>query len=361
MMTKRRFFNRQRWHKVLAVLLILSIAVVFKWLWRNEVPLEILIFSGNTMATTYQVKLVKQELDEQQQAEMAKAIQSRLELVNSQMSRYHDGGDIYRLNDAKANVPVTVSPEVMRVLQKAVEISKMTNGAFDITVGPLIRLWGFHDKKPLQSTPAQSDIAAAMAKVGYTHFVLDSRANTVTKKIEGLDIDLSAIAKGRAVDMVAELLDDAGEQHYMIEVGGEIRCKGKNAIGVPWKIGIEKPSGATGQERKVSKVVSLVNSSLATSGDYRSFYFLGDTRVSHTIDPATGNPIGHSLASVSVFAPDCMTADALATAFTVLGVAESMKIADKHRYAAYFIERGQDAFVETASQRFEEIFEAKEE
>ena len=344
--------------RVFAGILLVSLAVAFKLLWpKDEAPLETLVYSGNTMSTTWQVKLVDTEFSESRKKQVSQAIRKKLDLVNSQMSPYHRGGDIYRLNEANAGVPVKVHPEVLGVLQRAVEISEMTGGAFDVTVGPLIRLWGFHDKRPLTAPPDEKAISEAKAKIGYQHLELDAGANTVSKAVKELDVDLSAIAKGRAVDMVAEVLNSLGEENYMVEVGGEIRCLGQNDRAKPWRIGIEQPAEHdVDMQRKVLRVVSLSGLSLATSGDYRSYYMINDQRYSHTIDPSTGKPVNHSLASVSVLTEDCMTADALATGFTVLGVKKSRQIADKHGIAAYFIERNADGFSTVASKMFEKRF-----
>ncbi|MBN2342320.1 MAG: FAD:protein FMN transferase [Deltaproteobacteria bacterium] len=361
-MTKEsKHISVRMWQKISAVLLVAALALLLKWLNGEHDEFETLVFSGNTMATTYHIKVVRNANDVSGAESLANAIQQQLETVNRQMSRYYEGGDIYRLNAAGAGMPVSVAADVITVLQRAIDISELTDGAFDVTVGPLIHVWGFHDKVPLEHAPTDAQIEQAKARVGYSHLVLDIKSNTVTKQIQGLDVDLSAIAKGRAVDLVAELLEKRGEKHYMVEVGGEIRCKGYNDKKQLWKIGIEKPAVGENLSRQISRVVALNDMSLATSGDYRSFYMLNGERMSHTINPRTGKPIQHHLASVSVFAADCMSADALATAFTVLGASEGMKLADKQHIAAYFIERSGDAFVETSSKVFAQQFASTKE
>ncbi|MBN2716667.1 MAG: FAD:protein FMN transferase [Deltaproteobacteria bacterium] len=346
---------------MLAAALLVGMAVFFRFLWSEQTAqLETLVLSGNTMATTWQVKVVGSDFSNERKAHLAKIISEKLDMVNSQMSPYHRGGDIYRLNEAAMGEAVRVHPEVLVVLHRAIDISVMTGGAFDVTVGPLIRLWGFHDKKELLTPPSDKAIKEAKAKIGYQHLRLDDASSTVTKAVAGLDVDLSAIAKGRAVDMVAETLDAAGEENYMIEVGGEIRCLGKNDSGRAWRIGIEKPAGPGDVQRSVLEVVDLSSLSMATSGDYRSYYMINNERFSHTINPTTGKPVSHALASVSVLTSDCMTADALATGFTVLGLKESIRIADKHGYAAYFVERVDGGFKTIASKMFERRFGMKE-
>ena len=353
---KKKFSTEFKRRAAAGVLLVL-LAIACKFLLPAKGDeLETLVFSGNTMATTWQVKVVDKEFSEARKESLGEAIAARLEMVNTQMSPYHKGGDIYRLNEAHKGVVVKVHHEVLAVLQKAVEISELTGGAFDVTVGPLIRLWGFHDKKRLTEPPSEAAIKEAQRRIGYQYLLLDPVHSTVAKGVEGLDVDLSAIAKGRSVDMVAETLDANGESNYMVEVGGEIRCRGKNDTGVDWRIGIEKPAAPDDTQRKVLRVVPLSNLSMATSGDYRSYYMIHNKRYSHTIDPVSGKPVSHALASVSVLTEDCMTADALATGFTVLGVRESMRIADKRGYAAYFIEREQGGFKSYASRAFVKKF-----
>ncbi|MBN2527127.1 MAG: FAD:protein FMN transferase [Deltaproteobacteria bacterium] len=355
---KKQFLPGNQKKRVIAIGVVLVLALAFKFIWGpgESAELKSLVFSGRTMATTWEVKVVDFDFSEKRKALLGEKIQQKLAFVNSQMSPYHEGGDIYRLNAAKAGEQIKVHREVLDVLNKAIEVSEQTHGAFDVTVGPLIRLWGFHDKKSLTTEPSTAQIAEASARIGYKNIVLDYKNLSIHKRIDGLDVDLSAIAKGRAVDMVAEVLDAANETNYMVEVGGEIRCRGKNDRGHAWRIGIEKPAAPNARQRSVNRVVSLSDISLATSGDYRSYYMLHNRRFSHTIDPRTGRPVAHSLASVSVFTRDCMTADALATGFTVLGVKESLRLADKRGIAAYFIEREANGFAVTASKAFTAAF-----
>lgn len=344
--------------RIFAAVLLVLLAIAFKLLWGKQTPdMETLIFSGNTMSTSWQVKIVGHSFQEDHNRRLADILKDRLDFVNREMSPYFKGGDIYRLNAAQADTPVQVHEEVMQVLKRAIEISELTGGAFDVTVGPLIRLWGFHGKKARTSIPSDDEIANAKSLVGYRHLNLDLQNHTVKKAIDGLDVDLSAIAKGRAVDMVAEALDAAGESRYMVEVGGEIRCKGKNDKDMDWRIGIERPAESNDLQRRVKRVLPISGLSLATSGDYRSFYMLNHKRYSHTIDPRTGRPVEHGLASVSVLTGDCTTADALATGFTVLGVKESIAIADKEKVAAYFMERDRSGeFTTFSSREFDELF-----
>ena len=354
---KKKLLSRIR-KRIAAAILLVALAVVFKILWgQKPVDVETLILSGNTMSTSWQVKVVGSDFAEERKRQLSEIVQAPLKFVNAQMSPYYEGGDIWRLNAAKAGNAVSVHAEVLSVLKRAIEVSELTGGAFDVTVGPLIRLWGFHDRTRRTSEPEEKEIAEARALVGYQRLLLDESALTVTKSSEGLDVNLSAIAKGRAVDMVAEALEAAGESRYMVEVGGEIRCRGRNDKGLEWQIGIERPASDSDLQRRVVRVLPISGRALATSGDYRSFYMLNGKRYSHTIDPRTGRPVAHSLASVSVLTKDCTTADALATGFTVLGVKDSIAIADREGVAAYFIERNSSGqFVTHGSRDFMHVF-----
>ncbi|MBN2804092.1 MAG: FAD:protein FMN transferase [Deltaproteobacteria bacterium] len=324
--------------KVFAVLAVLAVAL-FVFAARDEKP-QVLVFTGTTMTTGYSVKIVKNSFNADDKSRYEKLIKKELRFVNYHMSPYKKGGDIYRINDAKAGIPVKVLPQVIEILKYSQKISEMTGGAFDITVGPLIKLWGFYDRKELKKEPDLKEIEAAKKQIGYSNIILNEKENTVVKKVEGLSINLSAIAKGRAVDMVFTALEKVGLKNIMVEVGGEVRACGQNQKGSFWKIGIENPVDTL--ERQIVRVVSLKNSAIATSGDYRSYYFINNKRYSHTIDPVTGRPIEHGLASVSVISDDCMTADALATALTVMGSEKGMEFGKKHGLKLFFVNRDKD-------------------
>jgi thiamine biosynthesis lipoprotein len=334
----------------ISAVLLLCAAVLAGILLRKPLPAQV-EFSGAAMTTAWNVKIVEDNLSDSQKNRIEKLINSKLDFVNIHMSGYHKGGDIYRINVAPSGRAVRVLPQVIDILIKAQHFSEITEGAFDITAGPLIELWGFHFKKSLSKEPSAAVIAEAKSKTGYKNLIIDKTSGTVTKKIDGLTIDLSAIAKGRAVDMVAEALEGENLYNYMVEVGGEVRAAGLNRKGKAWRIGIEQPDDS-GQIR-IAEVVSLSGRSLATSGDYRSFYMINGRRFSHTIDPHTGRPVTHDLASVSVVADNCMTADALATGLTVLGIEKGMAFARKEGWAVFFINRkAKDRYTYIASDRF---------
>jgi thiamine biosynthesis lipoprotein len=284
------------------------------------------------------------------------AVDAELELVNELMSRYREGSELDRLNRSRSADETRVSPELLRVLERAAEISEQSSGAFDVTVGPLIALWGFDDKRGRAQAPEQAAIDAARERVGYVKLELDRRGRTVRKLHPELDIDLSAIAKGYAVDRVALAIERAGHNDYLVEVGGEVRCSGTSHRGTPWRVAIERPVAG---RREIFRVVELSGRALATSGDYRNFYEVGGQRYSHTVDPRSGRPVSHRLASVTVIHDECITADALATALTVMGPREGLAFAEERDLPVLFIERGEGSALRAfATAAFERDFPA---
>ena len=223
----------------------------------------------------------------------------------------------------------------LNCFNRSVEISDITTGAFDMTVAPVVNAWGFGTDRYKQTNTDKID--SLMQYVGYKNIKLVDGA--ITKNHKETTLDASAIAKGYGVDVVSELLEDKGVKNYMVEIGGEVRAKGKNAKGVYWRIGIDKPvEDAAPSRRTLQAIVNVNNKSLATSGNYRQFYEKDGVKYSHTIDPKTGYPARNSLLSASVLADDCMTADAFATAFMVLGIDKSIELANKLDYLdVYFI------------------------
>ena len=280
-------------------------------------------------------------------------IQEVLDRINSRMSTYQGQSEISRFNRYTKTDWFAVSKETARVIEHALLISAKTNGVFDITVGPLVNIWGFGPDK-VTAIPGDEKIQAAKARTGYHKLKIDLVNNRIKKEQAGIYLDLSAIAKGYAVDAVAEYLSSQKIENFMVEVGGEIRVQGTKAHGRKWQIAIESPLV---NARKIQKVLALENLAMATSGDYRNFRYKQDgTRFSHTIDPRTGKPITHNLASVSVFADTCMHADAMATALMVLGESEGYRLAESQNLACYFIIRKQDEFEIRSTSKFRALF-----
>ena len=311
------------------------------------------VFEGETMGTTYTVKVVSEGLAPNQLDRLEKIIGEELEDVNRKMSHYREDSELSTFNRYRDAAPFPISGQTFQVFQEAESISVLTGGAFDVTAAPLINLWGFGPTPPqdtLDTLPSDEAIAEARDRVGYEKLVLDENGPTLRKLDPRLECDLSAIAKGYGVDRVAEALSSEGLPDYMVEVGGEIRSSGKNDAGEAWRIAIERPVPG---ESVVQRIIPLSGSAMATSGGYRNFYEKDGKRYSHTIDPRTGRPVTHALASVSVIDRTCARADGLATGLLVLGPEEGYALAVEHDLAALFVVAERDGFRERATPAFE--------
>jgi len=243
------------------------------------------------------------------------------------------------------------------VVGEAIRTSQQTGGAFDATVGPLVNLWHFGPERNGGSVPSDSQIAENRERVGYQRVQARLDPPALKKSRPDVEVDLSAIAKGFGVDKVAEYLDRRGAEGYMVEIGGEVRTRGRRGDGSPWKIGVVKPADdPAGGQSLVQRVLPLGDDALATSGDYRNFFEQDGTRYSHTIDPRTGRPVEHQLASVTVVGPTCMQCDALATALMVLGPEAGYNLAVDRALAVLFVVRDGDRFSERATPVFQQRF-----
>ena len=331
-----------------AIALLISIAMLLSACQSATEERLLTTLQGATMGTTYTVKMV--ELPAGLKPEQIQAqIDTTLEKINLQMSTYRQDSELSRFNANEATDWTSVSQPLVDVLQRAQSISALTGGAFDVTVGPLVNLWGFGPDPGDDQVPSEQSIHKATERVGYAMLQVRRSPAAIKKDRPDLYIDLSAIAKGYAVDVVADYLQTLRIDHYMVEIGGEIRARGRNARGSSWRIAIEKPS--TGA-RTLHTVVELNDVGIATSGDYRNYFEAEGQRYSHTIDPVSGRPVTHGLASVTVADPSTMQADALATALLVLGPDAGYRFAEQHQLAAYFIVKGEDGFYDKASTTF---------
>jgi len=259
-------------------------------------------------------------------------IKSKLNEFNTSLSTYDPQSIISKINQ---NIDVETDTYFNTVFRKAEEVTIATNGAFDITVAQLVNLWGFGFSKKDSVTTDLVD--SLLAYVGMEKVKLEN--NSVKKQFPQTMLDASAIAKGYGVDVIADLLETHGITHYMVEIGGEMRVKGLNEKHTKWRVGIDKPvDDPEVQNRELEDIIEISDASIATSGNYRNYYYKDGKKYAHTINPHTGYPVSHQLLGVSVIAPNCMTADAYATAFMVLGLEESMKIVNQHpELEAYFI------------------------
>lgn len=307
-------------------------------------------YSGPTMGTSFSIKAT--HLPKGVRArEIEYLIKKRLAEINQHMSTYIKDSELSLINSSQSTGSQFISPELYTVISAAEEVSRLSGGAFDITVGPLVNLWGFGPEKIGYQAPADKDIHQALSQVGYDNIILTGRLVTLSKRLPGLSIDLSALAKGYAVDEVAKLLEEQGVTNYMVEIGGELYLKGSNLQGKNWRIAIEKPNT---EKRELQKVLSITDIAMATSGDYRNFFEQDGQYFSHTIDPRTGYPVTHKLASVTVLSDTTMKADAWATALMVLGPDEGFNIAEQQELAVLFIIKTKQGFKERATTLFSE-------
>ncbi|MDH3336347.1 MAG: FAD:protein FMN transferase [Gammaproteobacteria bacterium] len=305
--------------------------------------------NGNTMGTQFSVKLAGVDVDA---ASLQQDIEASFEDVETMMSTYRPDSEISRFNSNATTAWQDVSAEFCKSVAAALALSAETGGLFDITVGPLVNLWGFGPGDIVDEPPADERIAAMLESVGYEHLQADCARPALRKDIVELVLDMSAFGKGYAVDRVADWLEDAGFQNYLVEVGGELRLRGTNASGEKWAIGIEFPFT---DQRRPYTVVRLSDTAVATSGDYRNYFEADGKRYSHTIDTRTGRPITHSLASVTVVDSSGYRADALATALLVMGPEAGMQLAMKENLAVLFLLRSETGIDERSSPAFEQL------
>ena len=300
------------------------------------------------MGTTYTVKIhvANTKID---RSIISTEINHRLDKINSQMSTYMETSALSLFNQSNTQDWEEIPVDLYTVIEEALRINKLSYRAFDITIGPVVNLWGFGPETRSDVVPGESTIKEALDKVGSQYIHLRKKPYAIKKDKPNLYIDLSAIAKGYAVDVIANYLDKLNINNYMVEIGGEIKTKGVNPNNKIWHIGIEKPLD---DKRSVQTVITLNNTGMATSGDYRNYFEKNGIRYSHTIDPSTGKPITHKLASVTVLHPSAITADAMATALLVLGPERGFDLALKENLTALFIVREKDNFIEIMTPQF---------
>lgn len=306
------------------------------------------------MGTTYTVKIVAESpLDPSETDVLAQGIYAAIDDVNTKMSTYKDDSELSRFNQHRTDEPLEVSADTLQVLVEAQRVGALTNGAYDVTVGPVVNLWGFGPGLRANDI-SDAMIMESLASVGWDLIDIDEPASTIRKFHPDVYVDLSSIAKGFAADEVAEALDAMGQPRYLVEIGGEMRAAGLNYSNQPWRVAIESP---VENDRVIERVVALDNLSMATSGDYRNFYDADGERISHTIDPRTGRPVRHRVAAVSVIDESCMTADGWATALTALGEIQGFDLAESQGLAVLFQIRQDDgSFEQLPSSAFVERF-----
>jgi len=315
--------NRKKllWQLPFLTLLVVGTVLII----RQQQSLPYHQNAGMVFGTTYHITY-------QCDSDLHQGIRDELQKVDNSLSPFNEKSIITAINQNQDVVP---NEMFLDVFDKAMEISRETDGAFDITVAPLVNAWGFGFKNGLQ--PSRHQVDSLLRLVGYQKVSLVD--GKVRKKDQRMMLDCSAIAKGYGSDVVARFLKSRGVRNYMVEIGGEIVSSGVNAQRLPWKIGVTKPTDDSLSEKgEIQSVLNVTDQAMATSGNYRNFYYKGGKKYAHTIDPKTGYPVQHSLLSATVLAKDCATADAYATSFMVLGIEKAKEVLAKHpELMAYFI------------------------
>jgi len=283
--------------------------------------------SDKVMGTTMKIEAVSRSLSKE---ELNRAVLDAIgaaKKVDRLMSTWQPDSEISRLNRAEPGEWIALSPETYDVLVMATDVAKKTGGAFDITVGPLVDLWGFGPKSPPVPTDVPSDqaIEAAKAVVGFKHILIDANNRRAARDAEGVEVDLGGIAKGYAVDLAVAALQRHGVTDALVEIGGETAAVGLNEKNEPWLIGVRHPNRPMG---RFLTTIELRDAAIATSGDYFNVYEVKGRLYSHIIDPATGRPITNNVCSVTVLAKTCAPADALATALMVMGPGKAIKLVE---------------------------------
>ena len=313
---------------------------------------EVAELSGPTMGTAYRVQLSPSP-DRRELAILQLRIDEHLRLINAVFSTYLDDSAITRFNRTTSTEWQDAPADLVELIRRAERISRKTEGRYDITVGPLVRAWGFGRDGGNDTPPSRASIAAVKPTIGFRKLTWQSEPPMLRKQVSGLEIDLSSIAKGWAVDQVGMLLEAQGFTDYLVDIGGETLARGHKSNGEPWRIAVERP----GQVRSAQGAMEAVDIALATSGDYRNFFEHDGRRYSHTIDPLTGQSVRHRLASVTVLADTVTDADAWATALLVLGDEAGPRMAEKEQIAALFLLRDGEDFLEKTSSEFDRLVE----
>ena len=306
---------------------------------------KVLTIGGLTMGTTYSIKIKITNI-KINRAQIQTDIEKILYEVNQAMSTYLKESELSYINSSTNIESHPISNDLYMVINHADTVSQLTNGAFDVTVGTLVNLWGFG---PIQSTnqiPSNEAIKSIKNNTGYQKIYLNKSQRSITKLHPDLYIDLSGIAKGFAVDKIALYLDENGFENYLVEIGGELIAKGFNENNKIWQIGIESPNN------NIMKIIGLKDIAMATSGNYKNYFEKDGVRYSHTINPNTGKPIKHKLASVTVVDKSAMNADALATAFMVLGPEKTLLLANDLEIGVYLIIKNDERFYEDYNEYF---------
>lgn len=310
---------------------------------------ELNSFTGDTMGTRYRVTVVGEV-----SPDLQSKVDTRLAEINSLMSTYDSDSELSRFNQSVSTEWFEVSNETANVVEFALQIAKKTDGAFDPTVGPAVNLWGFGPAGRRMKPPTDAEVERVRQMIGYQNVELRDEPRALRKLKPELYLDLSAVAKGYAVDEISEVLADEGFNSHLVVIGGEIRASGIKPDGAKWKIGIEEPDQAG---EPVQRSVPLVDLAVSTSGDWRNSFQNDGVRYSHVINPRTGKPVAHNLASVTVFANSSMEADASSTALMVMGPQRGIEWCDTNHVAALFFIRNDKGLTEVRPSKAAKLLE----
>lgn len=295
---------------------------------------DVVTLQGETMGTSWSLRYVSPT--DISRDHVQPLVQARLGALVGEMSTWDSGSDLCRYNAAAAGTWCALPQDFFTVLSAALALAAQTEGAYDPTAGELVNLWGFGPQGSVAAPPSSTALAEVRARTGWQRVRLDASTWSALQP-GGVQLDLSAIAKGFAVDAVSDALNTLGIAHHLVEIGGELRGQGLKPDGQPWWVQLEVPS-ATGLPLP-EMVVALHGLGLATSGDYRQGFTHQGQHYSHTLDPRSGAPVQHDLAAVSVLHSEAMQADALATALMVLGLPAGLAYAERRGIAARFVQR----------------------
>ncbi|MBG6241785.1 MAG: FAD:protein FMN transferase ApbE [Candidatus Symbiopectobacterium sp. Dall1.0] len=329
------------------VCLILVSLAVYNTAMADSRPLTSL--EGKTMGTFYSVK-ISGDLPEDK-AHLQQEIDALLEQANNDISTYREDSILSRFNRYQGGDPQPIPGGMADIILVAQRIGRATDNAMDITVGPLVNLWGFGPQKQPVTIPTQAQIDDARQRVGLQHLTLtsNSKGEWLQKDLPSLYVDLSTLGEGYCADVLAQLMTRKGITNYLVSVGGAISSRGVNGQGMPWRVAIQKP---TDKENAVQAAVDLQGYSISTSGSYRNYFEQDGKRYSHVIDPSTGHPINHTLVSATVIAKTALEADGWDTGLMVLGTEKALKVAKQHGLAVYLITKTDNGFETVMTPQF---------
>ncbi|WP_339530486.1 FAD:protein FMN transferase [Pseudomonas mucidolens] len=305
-------------------------------------------FAGPTMGSTYSIKYIRTP-GGPAPGDVQPQVEAILDEVDRQLSTYRSDSDIERFNDLPANSCQSMPEAVLRLVRAGEQLSQASGGAFDLTVEPLLNLWGFGPQARAVNVPDPAMLAAARQRVGHQHVRIEG--DRLCKEA-AVQVDFNSIAAGYAVDRIAERFHQLGIRRYLVEATGELKAAGRKLDGSPWRVALEEPRDDL---QVAERIIAVDGFAVSTSGDYRNYFQQEGRRYSHTLDARTGAPITHALASVSVLAPSALMADGLSSLLLILGPRQGWEYAEKQRIAAFFVMREGTGFVTRSNKAFEQL------